>query len=668
MTTPALRRIQVAPFARASALVRRIAGALRPPATISVTDAARKHRVLNNPGGGLSGAWSSDLVPYVCAPQDCLSAFNVCSTVALIGPSQCGKTEVGLNWILHSAIYDPAAFILSQPTKEMTGDFMKQRVGGMIEESPDLAARMKDTPSADNVFSKEFRGGMNLWAIWPVAAQLRQRPAPRGWADDFDEFPEDIDGQGDFVTLIRGRQTTFEGREKTLLTSSPSLGAGRGIEFWFEQGTRRTWRWPCPHCGVYFEADYSTLAFDDKGAPEQAASSAHVVCPANGCIIEPAAKAGMNARGVWAGPQQTVRDDGTVEGPPIVTTIESFRIDGLMGFKSWGSLAAEHRAAEIHFEQTQEETALKAFFNTRAGKNYTPREGSDRPPEAAALKSRADVYALKTVPAGVRFLTAAVDCGGARFDVGVKGWGANGESWWIDRYAIRQTGENEDIAPHRSLDHWDTLMQIFERVYPFADRPGEGLRVAHVCIDTGGLPGVSDNAYSFGARLLSRSVPLWRFSLIKGSSRPTGPKIGAALRKKDDAGRPRLDVPPLFVCNVTAIKDQIALRLNTKAAGPGFVHFPHDFATAYFDELAGERKDAANETFDLEVYNEIAHTKLDPARVADWVSPPEWAKAETIAVAASSGAASSASQGQASPVQSAPRDSWLGPRRNWFGR
>ena len=83
-----------------------------------------------------------------------------------------------------------------------------------------------------------------------------------------------------------------------------------GLEFWatddnpeeiestiwklFLSGTRHHWAWPCPHCGEFFIPRFRCLGWEKpKGAngkelpstPALAASSAHLVCPRNGCVI-----------------------------------------------------------------------------------------------------------------------------------------------------------------------------------------------------------------------------------------------------------------------------------------------------------------------------------------------------------------------------------------------
>ena len=102
-------------------------------------------------------------------------------------------------------------------------DFVVRRIQPLIQNTPALKAQMLSASNADNIFLKQFRG-MLLTSIWPVGSQFRARPVPRGWLDDYDQFDDDIEGQGNAIKLLDGRQTTFEGRDTKLVSSSRYRG------------------------------------------------------------------------------------------------------------------------------------------------------------------------------------------------------------------------------------------------------------------------------------------------------------------------------------------------------------------------------------------------------------------------------------------------------------
>lgn len=611
-------------YASAPAIIANAASALRWRDPISVSAAAEKHRYLENLGGGYVGPWRNDLAPYLVRPMDCLSSGEW-RLVVVMGPGQSGKSEIPNNWLLQSLIYDPADLIWCQADKAMMRDYVVRRIDDMIALSPELRRLQRVDRSANNIFSKHFKGAW-IWFIWPVSSQMRSRPAPRFVVDDFDDVPPDIDGQGDAITLLSARQTTFEGRAVGFVASSPSLGANAGIEPLVGEGTDERFWWRCAECGEYFAADFDKQlrfkghsagepAAAGEGTPEEARSTAHVVCPNNGCIVEPQHKGEMLSRGLWVARGQTVTAKGKLKGALAECSIASFRIDGLIGFSSWGELAEVWRRSDLAFIARQDEGPRRAFWNTRGGKNYTSLLATAAPVAAADLEVRGETYKLGSIPHGPIVLTAAVDVQRNRFEVMVKGWAEGFESWIVDRFAILQLDDGRTkIDPAHYPEHWGVLLEkVIWRRYETAE--GVAVPILNTAIDTGGIEGVSTNAARFWYTARSAGVANGCITLVKGGNNPKARILPPPTYMETDVrGRAKKRGPRLWVPNVNAIKDIINVRLHRPEPGPGFIHMPADLDEAYLHEMTAEEKEGAfwkkvgahNETLDLEVYNIVA--------------------------------------------------------------
>ncbi len=585
---------------------------LEPPRRRSVGACALAHRVLDNPGGGYSGPWTFERAPWTEEPMTALSS-GVFDLVVIVGSSQVAKSEVGLNWLMWTIVDEPANFIMLHPTKDMMRDFVVTRIDPMIRLSPEMRRLQLPDRSADNIFSKQFRG-CNLWFAWPVPEQLSARPAPRWCQDDSDRIPEDIDGQGSADELLGARQTTFEGRDVGLKLSSPSRGKGRGIEADYQSGTRKTWRWPCPHCGEYFEPATEQLDFKRDGTPGEARLSARLVCPTNGCVIEHREKRAMNARGRWAGPHQAVSADGAVTGPEIATSTASYRFHGLIGFASWGKLAQRWRKAELAWDMRQDEAPLRTFHNTGLGENYTPLVDDEEPIAVEELVERRDgsVHRLGEVPREAVCLTASIDVQGNRFEISVWAWMPGLECSLVDRFAILETGDGRTkIDPGRHPEHWGVLLErVIWRRYPVAGAAGVEVPIVNTAIDTGGQRGVSDAATKFWYTARRAGVPDECVTLIKGGNNPNAKLASKTYIEVDRQGRPKKRGAALWVLNVNRWKDILDARLKRRAPGPGFINLPLGLPDEYLDELTAEEKQGAfwvkvrprNETTDLYVY------------------------------------------------------------------
>lgn len=618
---------ELRPIEPAAAVLASLAVALLPPADVSVQDAAAKYRVLENPGA-ISGPWSHDVTPWLVRPMACLTNPET-RLVLLMGPVQSGKSEVGNNWLLTSAICSPASFVWLAPSEDLVGDYIRLKIKPMIKLCPELAARQIMDKGSDKATRKKFRGGMDVSFIWPTATQFRMRSAPNFVIDDFDGISDDIQGEGDPVTLLTGRQTTFEGRERGLVISSPSRGRLHGIEAAVAMGTDERIHVPCPSCKEEFELASATLEFERTDDPADAEASAFLVCPVNGCVIGPRHKADMVRAGKWVAHGKA-------------GDVASFRLPGFGVMTSWPRLARLWREAELKLELQGNEKPLRSFMNTRIGVNVDQVVDRAEPIEASAIMTRAAAgrYDLGVIPPEVQAITAAVDIQSDRFEVGVIGHGVNLETWWIDRFAIHQLDDGRTrIDPARKREHWAMLLtKVFFRRYPLIEDPAQTLPILNVCIDSQGLPGVFDNAKKFWRLAIQASVPEGSITLFKGGSNPKAQLMPPpTYLERTGGGRVNKSGPRMVVPNVHDLKLTLDVRLRRADRGPGYVHFPRDFDRVHAEELTAEelvdgcwtKVKTNNETWDLSVMSMVAWLRHAGERIdCDWV--PAWARRPAV--------------------------------------
>lgn len=608
------------------------------PERMSISEAAERYRILDNPGGGYSGPWTYDAAPFLRRPTDCLDPESPYTTTALIGPAQSGKSEIGNNWILHTAKCDQADMIFLAPDKEIMRSYVVSQINKMIDISPVFRGLISPESGANNIFHKKFIG-CNLFNIWPVKSQMRARPAPKIRIDDYDAIAEDIEGEGNAIVLLSGRQTTFEGHEKFYVNSSPALGPQRGIEALVKTGTDERFFVPCRFCNSFFDINFEDhLHFENQGTSKEAAESAVVVCPECGGIHEQKHKMALMTDGVWLGREQTITDQGRIIGDLRPTDVAGFWVDGLMGFASWGKLARMHRDSELAFENSQDEEPLKAFINTRVGRNYISRVETNIPVSVDELESRASIsdYCMGQVPEGVVCLTAAVDIQGGGFEVMIKGWAPGWESYVIDRFSLTNIDHGRTkLNPARNAKHWAVLIkQVLWRRWPMKNNDRMSLPILNMAVDTGGQDGVTNNAFAFWHTAINMNIPQTGITLIKGGNNVNArllPPPTIDTKRQGPKGTPQCE---LFIPNVHRLKNMVDLRLRQTTPGPGFIHFPNDIDPQFLAEYTAEHKEAglwvrppntANESWDLEVYNNVCLLRLGGNDTGlSWV--PEWAR------------------------------------------
>lgn len=605
------------PFETGAQLFARLAHIYRPKERLSVSEWAERYMPHYDPMA----------LPFLAEIMDALSDPETVE-VGDMGPAQGGKSMVGEAWMGWTIDRAADPFLMVQPDKAAAEAFVKLRINELIRSVSALRQALLPDSSADNMHLKLFKG-MYVGAAWPVKSQLRQRPYCNVWADDFDAMPEDIEGEGGLLGLLDGRQTTFEGRETKLVSSSPAIDGG-GIEAFIEGGTDERLHPVCPHCGERWEIDIRRDLKFDKGTPDDAAESVHVVCDANGCVLEPTDRMRLLRSCAELPNRGFVASNATASKHR-----RTFRRDGLLAFTSWPKLARQQREAEIAWDMRQDESLLRSYYNVKGGKNYRSRLSGEKPLDSKVLARRRELnWRLGTVPRGPKVLVVVVDVQHDRFEVATIGFAAGRETWLVDRFAIDVLDDGiTGVQPFVHKEHWKALLPLFDRKYPLVEgaevnergevtNPGKVVGYAPViavAVDTGGSDKKGDQAtegakFFFGAAT-AQGVHERRITLLKGGS-----NINAALmppgqfadQKIKGGGRRRS--ARLWIPNVHKIKNIIDARLRRTTPGPGYVHLPGDLSLDHIEEITAEemiegkwaKRRTRNETWDHLVYGEAA--------------------------------------------------------------
>lgn len=636
---------------------------LRPPERLRVSQAAEKYRYLNNPGSYI-GPWRNATVQYMVEPMDTFTSRNY-SGMIFVGPAQSGKTDgLVLNTLAYSIKVDPMDMILYCPGMIEARDFGIRRVDRLHRHSPEIGEMLLPQADADNRFDKQYVTGMLFTISWPTPATLAGKPVGRIVLTDRDRMDDDIAGDGEPFDLASKRTTTFGSYAMTVAESSPSREVKNpkwipqspheappceGILKLYNRGDRRRWRWPCPHCGDYFEGMFKHLTWDkDKASNIERAETARMVCPSNGCIIHPDDRDEMNFWGVWVKDGQAVLPDGTLIGDKPRTSIASFWLRGVAaGFTTWSKLVDTYLNANDEWVRTGSEEALKKFYNNDLGEPYYPKSQADiRSPEI--LKARAEKCEAgkeRTVPEGVRFLIATVDVQKNSFVVSVFGIlpGIKFDTVVIDRFLIQKSKrtdhENERlwVKPSVYVEDWDELIEhVIDKEYPLSDGSGRMMGIRFTACDSGGRAGVTSMAYAFYRRLREQNKHR-RFILVKGDASPNQPRTRISYpdsQKKDMLAGARGDIPVLLLQS-NLLKDDLDGRLDCIEPGKGMYRMPDWLSDSFFAELCVEIRDEKgwsnpssqrNEQWDLSYYCiGVCVSELIRVEGINWNAPPGWA-------------------------------------------
>jgi phage terminase large subunit GpA-like protein len=577
--------------------------------------------------------YDPDIFPWQVEIMDGLSD-PVVSEEGLLGPSQTGKTTIGLAWMGRNVHCDPADFQVTQPTQKMAGTFSTTRIDAMIEGTNMVKRRVKPVLNAIQTYTKQFTG-MNVYVSWPSPAEFTQRPIRDEWADDYDQVDADIGGteekggQGSLAALMQGRQTSFEGRSTLFISSTPADDEGGKTEAYVRSGTFERLHPECPSCGDRWEIDVvRDLKFEAGSSPDRAAETAHVVCGANGCILLP-----RDRRKLLAGLSALPNKGFVSHNPDGSKGVRTFWPDGLMCMSSWPEIAKMWRAAQIAWEERQDEGPLRTVWQTKFGKNYRSKLSGEKPLAKTDIEQLKDEgFASGIIPVGPKVWTLAVDVQGNRFECIAVGYADGHESWIIKRWTLDVLEDGlTTLEPFRKPEHWRILLPLFDKTWELAGG-GRSPPPLVVAIDTGGggdkdEATATENAKRFWHLAREAGIKPNRIMLLKGSSSPNSELVrNGQFSDKKMKGTPIRSGPMLWLVNVHKVKNIMDARLRrTDKGGKGRIHLPADFDEEHIAELTAEelkkgkwtKTRSRNETWDLIVYAWAALIKPPFAKSRD---------------------------------------------------
>jgi phage terminase large subunit GpA-like protein len=443
-------------FDGARDLLRAWSQGIRPDPDLTVSEWADRHRWLSSRASAEPGRYRTVRTPYMREIMDALSPGSPLQRVVLMKAAQVGATEAGncfIGFVMHHA---PGPMLAVQPTVELAKRNSRQRIDPLIEESPELRAKVKPARSRDagnTMLSKEFAGGILIMTGANSAVGLRSTPARYLFLDEVDAYPASADEEGDPVTLAEARSLTFAHRRKIFLASTPTIRGLSRIEREFEASDQRRFFVPCPHCRHRQWLKFDRLRWQ-KGSPE----TAEYHCEGCDQPIAEHHKTAMLAAGEWR---------ATATGAdPLTVGYHLSALYSPIGWLAWSGIARSWEAAQGSDE------ALRAFRNTILGETWFE---SGEAPDWQRLHDRREDWKPGTVPAGGLFLTAGADVQKDRIEVDVWAWGRGLESWLIDHLVIE--GGPGDAGC------WQKLTDLLGRVW--AHESGQHLTIAKLAIDTG---------------------------------------------------------------------------------------------------------------------------------------------------------------------------------------
>ncbi|MBZ7923118.1 phage terminase large subunit family protein [Ensifer adhaerens] len=587
-----------------------LAAAIMPPEKVDAVQYARNNVVV--PDGPRSGdTWDDSLTPHIREPLLMTMVESGHNEIAVRKSAQTGFTTLLLCSAAYTIAQDPCRMMIVQPTTNALAEFNREKLTVMLQQSKALKKLVRDQTSrsgeGSTALAKRFPGGSLKLAIANSAADLRSSTIKKAFCDEIDEYPDDLDGQGDPFGMIEARQESFlaSGDWFRAYVSTPTVKGSSKIDDKFMAGDQRYWNMPCPGCGAHFKFEFDRRYFKFNDAFPH---DPYYATPCCGSIVQSHEKVSLYRKGKW------IAEASRPGAYP------SYHFDALTSpFVPWEKIAERFVACNGDPQK------LKTFFNLTLGLPFDMK--GDAPDHVRLMERRETGLKRGHIPAqGIVFVgTADVQMNGIWYLF--KAWGPDRQSWRVDAGYIE--GATDD--PHGGA--FLKLEELRSKEWP--DAFGRTRKVDAFGVDTGYRSHV---VYTW----CRGKAGVFALDGLDGWSRPP---IGQpkAMDINFNGKRIRNGVM-LWGVGTWSIKGAFYanLRKEGRAAGkdadpPGYCHFGDWMDEIYFKQITSEylgtekfkgrsrqkwipRVGYENHLLDCEVYGEALGDYLGIARM----TPDEW--------------------------------------------
>ncbi|KPK71194.1 MAG: hypothetical protein AMJ84_06525 [Acidithiobacillales bacterium SM23_46] len=438
--------------------------AWKPRERLTVTQWANAYRQLT--GSSMPGPYDVRMTPYLQGVMDAFNLPNI-EMVAFVKSAQVGGTEALNNMIGFAIDQEPGPILYVYPTEGAAKEECRERLSPMIEQSPKLAAHI--TTQGWNTLQELELDNVRIYMAWAKAQSTLIRRAIR-WAfiDEVDNCDQQAGRLGNTVKLVRKRLTTFTGRCKLVLNSTPSVEHASAWQTYLNSD-RRAYHVPCPKCG-----EYQVLRFEQIKVPEKERDSQRIrrldlawyECDSCGAELKDNKhKPWMVERGVWLTHTETITQSlpvnrrriveraafdhpqrwlPAITGDPPLTDVAGFHINALYSlWRNWSEIIAEF------LECKDDPESLRVFVNATLGEPW--REAIEEVKVSELEDKREKGLPRDVVPKEVNAIVVGADVQKTHIYYIVRGWGQHRESWLI-RHGICMTLDELMVVARKRYD------------------------------------------------------------------------------------------------------------------------------------------------------------------------------------------------------------------------
>lgn len=572
-------------------LLKRVATFLRPIEKTTPDEWGAANREYDETTGH-PGPRDPSLTPYM-TPFGRAIASGMYSSCVAVTSAQSAKTETYLDVIGQRLEQKPGPIAYVGPTDTFNKEIFGPRLTNMLDNAPEL--KKKTLQGQKNKLTSKIVNGVPIRLLsGRSSSSLKSFPAVLGLLDEYDEMVTNISGQGDPHGLLEARGDTYADFVIATISTCTTgnveteIDPVNGLEFWakadpeeigspiwrlFQDGTRHHFAWHCPHCGEPFIPMGKHLVYDSEGTAAEAAASAHMVCPSNGCVIEDdiegETKAKMNASGFMISPGQTIEEAKAEKRVSGYTRYSQWSSGLCSPFVRWSVRVERIQRARLSMDPDKMQTAV----NANLGELFTRANLGDMPDWRVLLERKVERTEDYLDPR-IIWLVMGADVQANGIYYVIRGFGELGTSWLVDKGFLIGDTAGEHV--------WQQLAQII-----LADH--KGLAISKAFVDAGFRPnkveaGSPHKVYAFAHQLD------WVVTPTKGRSTVGGQPLRISPQEVDQDGRPEKGTVGLALLDADYFKSLVHSRIKTPSNQLGTFHLGEMADEEYARQVLSETR------------------------------------------------------------------------------
>ena len=177
-------------------------------------------------GTARPGFYDTAKTPYILEPLQAM-ADPAIRRVTLCFGSQTGKTQALIAALAYLWRWAPGPTMVVQPAIDEAKTFGETRLKPTLEDSEELRQLLPHDRKGG--YKKDFyalRGSLVYLIGAGSPSKMASKPCRYTILDETDKFPAEFTAEGDPIKLIEQRTKTYQGRQKELFTSTPTLETG----------------------------------------------------------------------------------------------------------------------------------------------------------------------------------------------------------------------------------------------------------------------------------------------------------------------------------------------------------------------------------------------------------------------------------------------------------